>query len=177
MARIIKRNSHGVNALAPVVRKRIDLGEDFSSVDGDPGNEFALFDADGRAIGPEGDGQYRYMWCHDSGDPVSGIPSLARMIPPRELVRYEKGVTPIPRGLEHFVKEGEMVKTRDMLLCRASRELVEKRERFEGVKYARMGGPINRARTSDVNVDQDAGIGDRERRALGTTTYRQQAQE
>jgi len=177
--RQIKRSAHGSNALAPVVRKRIDLDEDFSDVDGDPNSEFVLFDGDGRKVDPKGDGEYRYMWVQDSGDPVAGIPSLARMIPPREVVYYVKGSTPAPRGLETTLKEGDTIKSRDMVLARASRELVEKRERFEGVKYKKWGRPIDAARTSDVNLtDQDSGdIGARERARLGTSSYRQQAQE
>lgn len=175
--RQIKRSAHGSNALAPVVRKRIDLDEDFSSVDGDPGNEFALVDADGKLLPPEGDGTYRYMFVQDSGDPVAGIPSLARMIPPREVVHYVKGVTPHPRGYETLLKEGDVIKSRDMVLARAPRDLVEKRERFEQSKYAKMGKPIDRARTSDVNMEDDFGVGQRERSRLGTQSYRQQAQE
>ena len=174
--RVIKRSKHGSNALAPVVRERIDLDENFDEVSGDPNSEFMLVDADGKVVPADGDETYCYLWVKNDGDGTTGIPAFTAAIPPYEVVKFAKGETPYPRGMEAFLREGENVVVRDQVLMRCSRELKEKRRRFERVQHERRFSPIERSRTSDVIVDPDhpqyrQGVGERERTRLGTKSY------
>lgn len=140
--RVIKRSKNGVNALAPQPRERIDLNEDFSDVDGDPNAEFALVDGEGNTLGPEGDSTYCYLWAKNDGDGTTGIPAFLAAIPPYEVVKYDKGVTPAPRGTEGFLTPGENIVVRDQVLMRCSRALKEKRRRYEATSHARRFTPL-----------------------------------
>jgi len=168
--RVIKRGKHGTTAIAPEVRERIDLDEDFSDVSGDPNSEFALYSPDGEKIGPEGDSTYCYLWAKNDGDGTTGIPAFLAAIPPYEVVKYDAKETPRPRGTEAFLAEGENVVVRDQVLMRCSRVLKEKRRRYEAVQHQRRFGHVDKNRETDVTYEP--GVGARERARLGTKSYR-----
>ena len=170
MARIIKRAKHGSTSIAPQVMDRIDLDEDFSDVSGDPNSEFALLSPDGKAIGPEGDSTYCYLWVKNDGDGTTGIPAFVAAIPPYEVVKYAPKETPTPRGMASLLTEGENIVVRDQVLMRCSRALKEKRRRFEAAQHARRFGHVDRSREGDVEVAP--GMAARERTRLGTRSYR-----
>ena len=101
------------------VIERFDPDEDFSDVDGDLTNEFAL-DEDSQDPGRH------YVWVRND---VESIGDYKGHVLKYKLEHYTKdGVVPRMRA---EAKDDEMITRRDHVLMSCDRALFEKRERFE----------------------------------------------
>lgn len=109
-------------APATQVLERIDPDEDFSDVDGDLGNEFALTGAD-----PD----KHYVFVHNDRDSIGTYKSHVLRYEP--VYAQDDSVRPLAdAGLE----EGQTITVRDHVLMACPRALFEKRQRFERKRNA-----------------------------------------
>ncbi len=151
--RIVRRNKSGAVAMAP--RKRaiepVDAEEDFSDVSGDPNADFTLTDADGSLIGPQGNAEYRFLWC-DAADSQFGPSYWKRDVVPWEEMHAEAGGVGV-KGLTF--EPGARIEVRGQVLMRCSRALKEKRERYERHKARTQNAAMANDRMADVDLSSD----------------------
>jgi hypothetical protein len=157
--RQIKRNASGVNALAPQVRKRIDLDEDYSDVSGDPGSEFSLDNEDPSR---------HYVFAHNSPEDIGAFQ--------RDVCGYQAEVLEpggvCPKGSKDLIKVGETIAVRDHVLMSCDKAKWEKRQRYLNNHTAIENARRTRELQADTNLEADRFAGQKQRTTLshGLTT-------
>jgi hypothetical protein len=129
--------------------ERIDPDEDFSDVDGDPKNEFALSDED-----PD----RRYIWAVNSPD---GIGDYSGGVIPYRVEHYEEGG--VRARMLSDQTQGELITKRGHVLMSCDREKWQKRNRYERAQTLKRNDSMfkNRQRTTDLR-DRASAAAERE---------------
>lgn len=130
------------------VVERFDPDEDFSDVDGDLINEFALVndkDVDGR---PDA---YHYVWAHNSPDDIARFRGSQLGY---ELVRHTGDKDEVAPRMSKGFKDGDVYTRHDHVLMRCDRKLWEKRQRYERKKQREAADRLHRQRQKDSVAGQ-----------------------
>lgn len=121
---------------------RIDPDEDFSDVDGDPRNEFAL-------DGEESDRHYHYASQDDIAEYKGGVVPYRVEYAGKDGVRVMQGVGDI--------KDGEPIVKKGLILVSCDKAKWQKRNRFEYVKTLKHNEAQMKRRQRDVDLrDREA---------------------
>lgn len=134
--------------MAKVLRRRVverldPQEEDFSDVDGDLRNEFALVHEDPSR---------QYVWAHNSADDIG---SFKGGIVPYRLERAEEGeksLGVLMGGAEYA--PGEVITKRGHVLMSCDKKLWEKRQRFERLKGQKAASAFIRSRQKTSTAGQ-----------------------
>lgn len=135
--RSVKRKSDAEEVLGIKFLSRFDPDEDFSDVDGDPTNEFALVDE-------ESDRHYHY--AHNSPDDIGAY--KGGIIPYRVEHATKDGVRP---RMSAEIGEGETIQKRDLILMSCDKALWQKRNRFERQTSLRTNERMFKRRMKDTD--------------------------
>jgi len=124
--------------------KRVDPDEDFSDVDGDPANEFALDDKES---------DRKYVWAHNSPD---GIGDYKGAIVPYRIEHYHPDGVKARMRAEHV--EGEMITKRDHVLMSCDKALWQKRNRYERAQQLKHNETMFKRRQRDTDLRNMAAV-------------------
>jgi hypothetical protein len=120
--------------------ERVDPDEDFSDVDGDPKNDFALVD--------EASDRH-YVWAVNSRD---GIGDYAGGVVPYRVERYEEEGVRAKMNAEQT--KGELIEKKGHVLMSCDLELWQKRNRYERVQTLRTNETMFKRRQRTLDLRQ-----------------------